>query len=468
MPSCMQADLLTARLTQRRGPQVLCVMCGRRPGGAVVIPKQNKDVCRECDRVVWQHSRSSVHFKWCKGCKRFLSLHRFGEKFDAAKCERCRQRGRQSYLAKKIKIGQAHGDEGVSGKQPRKSSLGSLASSQKARQAEPLPRDRSPPCQDACQRAPLPAPLQSGPGRSDLKSSKEVAGGGLASGSANVQTRRRGRSLSEGSGTRERPIVFKALPLPERQMKGAPEYRDSASVDGSTACGTGLGLPPEQWETLSTRRVDDERQFKALSHAFGAPLNAFCAVPNDVSRRQGRRPAKKRKRAMSCGNTVGEERLLEDEKKNLRARTNSVSELAVVAASMLDMDFSQGPRQGDHQLRSSMTDICPALYELASVHTRIIKLEEDAQRVPDLLERLSIQSADLLHWRSECERLEEELHTQRAEATELLSELRLLRDEISSLRTSHLGGRGSPSSLSEEFAGVGGTKLAGHPWGGGG
>ena len=61
-----------------------------------------------------------VHFKWCKGCKKFLCLYCFADRVvgggDAllrsnynnnnynkhpSKCDRCRERGRQSYKLKK-------------------------------------------------------------------------------------------------------------------------------------------------------------------------------------------------------------------------------------------------------------------------------------------------------------------------------------------------------------------------------
>ena len=121
--------------------QIHCVMCGRRPrdanprepppecaacqprlqrlapggdarddvargeerhlGGSVIIPRQNKDVCRECDKALWRHRASDVHFKWCKGCKRFRNLVAFAEKLAASKCDRCRERGRQGYMRRK-------------------------------------------------------------------------------------------------------------------------------------------------------------------------------------------------------------------------------------------------------------------------------------------------------------------------------------------------------------------------------
>ena len=80
---------------------VRCVMCG---GGAAnaglgaVIPQQNKDVCRTCDKALWVHGATGCHFKWCKGCKCFRSIFAFSEKLVASKCNGCRERGRRSYL----------------------------------------------------------------------------------------------------------------------------------------------------------------------------------------------------------------------------------------------------------------------------------------------------------------------------------------------------------------------------------
>ena len=64
---------------------IQCVMCGLAPGPSCCIPKQNKDVCKDCDKSTWCHSGTSVYFKWCKGCKKFLRLGGFSEKLDAAK-----------------------------------------------------------------------------------------------------------------------------------------------------------------------------------------------------------------------------------------------------------------------------------------------------------------------------------------------------------------------------------------------
>lgn len=105
--------------------QIHCVMCGRQPkpedvvegneesadhqhtddpdgrSRLVVIPRQNKDVCRECDKALWRHLLTNIHFKWCKGCKRFRNLTAFAEKLCASKCDRCRERGRQGYMRRK-------------------------------------------------------------------------------------------------------------------------------------------------------------------------------------------------------------------------------------------------------------------------------------------------------------------------------------------------------------------------------
>jgi hypothetical protein len=83
---------------------VRCVMCGKAPQDGdlgTVIPQQNKDVCRDCDKALWVHGDTRVYFKWCKGCKRFRNIVAFSEKLDASKCNGCRERGRRSYLQRK-------------------------------------------------------------------------------------------------------------------------------------------------------------------------------------------------------------------------------------------------------------------------------------------------------------------------------------------------------------------------------
>jgi len=75
-----------------------CVMCGEFD---VVIPTQNKDVCKACDSSFWYNSMLNVAFKFCKGCKNFVTLEMFSDKPDASKCDRCRRRGRENYLTKK-------------------------------------------------------------------------------------------------------------------------------------------------------------------------------------------------------------------------------------------------------------------------------------------------------------------------------------------------------------------------------
>jgi hypothetical protein len=73
-------------------------MCG---AVDVAIPTQNKDVCKSCDSSFWYNSKLNVAFKFCKGCKNFVTLEMFADKPDASKCCRCRRRGRENYLTKK-------------------------------------------------------------------------------------------------------------------------------------------------------------------------------------------------------------------------------------------------------------------------------------------------------------------------------------------------------------------------------
>ena len=66
-----------------KGATQLCVMCGHgaRHDNGVVIPRQNKDVCRDCDKAIWLHNATGAYFKWCKGCKNFLQIGNFSQKY---------------------------------------------------------------------------------------------------------------------------------------------------------------------------------------------------------------------------------------------------------------------------------------------------------------------------------------------------------------------------------------------------
>mmetsp|Transcript_5170 Transcript_5170/g.16937 ORF Transcript_5170/g.16937 Transcript_5170/m.16937 type:complete len:243 (+) Transcript_5170:71-799(+) len=79
-------------------PRSRCVMCGRNADDGAVIPRQNKSVCRECDKAVWVHKPTGATFKWCKGCKRFHSILQFEGKLRASKCDPCREKGRLGYF----------------------------------------------------------------------------------------------------------------------------------------------------------------------------------------------------------------------------------------------------------------------------------------------------------------------------------------------------------------------------------
>jgi len=57
------------------------------------------------------HAPPPRYFKWCKGCKKFLHVFAFEEKLSKcttkyskqpSKCDRCRERGRQSYMSKRL------------------------------------------------------------------------------------------------------------------------------------------------------------------------------------------------------------------------------------------------------------------------------------------------------------------------------------------------------------------------------
>lgn len=72
------------------------------------IPKQNKDVCRQCDKATWKHASTRCYFKWCKGCKRFQNLVAFRGKLQASKCDNCRARGREGYMRRKDATGESN------------------------------------------------------------------------------------------------------------------------------------------------------------------------------------------------------------------------------------------------------------------------------------------------------------------------------------------------------------------------
>mmetsp|Transcript_22844 Transcript_22844/g.68525 ORF Transcript_22844/g.68525 Transcript_22844/m.68525 type:complete len:144 (+) Transcript_22844:253-684(+) len=86
-----------------KGANQTCVMCGSSAckNGGVVIPRQNKDVCRDCDKALWRHEPTGAYFKWCKGCKRFHEIHAFAGKLKASKCDDSRARGRAGYMRRK-------------------------------------------------------------------------------------------------------------------------------------------------------------------------------------------------------------------------------------------------------------------------------------------------------------------------------------------------------------------------------
>mmetsp|Transcript_9648 Transcript_9648/g.13379 ORF Transcript_9648/g.13379 Transcript_9648/m.13379 type:complete len:354 (+) Transcript_9648:159-1220(+) len=115
-PPCepLQYDqLINFPRTRGKAQNRRCVMCGHFATGKEAtcsIPLQNKDVCKRCDTGIWCHNATQQYFKWCKGCKKFLHVCAFAEKLlkcaskfskQPSKCDRCRERGRQSYMSKR-------------------------------------------------------------------------------------------------------------------------------------------------------------------------------------------------------------------------------------------------------------------------------------------------------------------------------------------------------------------------------
>ncbi len=123
-------DLINFPRTRGKAHARRCVMCGRLASGtdaACSIPLQNKDVCKRCDTGIWFHVKTQQHFKWCKGCKKFLHAHFFREKLlkcatkyakQPSKCDKCRERGRQSYMSKRLERDAAKRAEADAGKAP--------------------------------------------------------------------------------------------------------------------------------------------------------------------------------------------------------------------------------------------------------------------------------------------------------------------------------------------------------------
>lgn len=92
-----------------------CVMCGElrlcsstgrgkasREDVSHIIPRQNKGVCTACDIAVWSVTDvPGLEIKWCKGCKNFRQWKSFGQKGNATKCVRCRERQKEKYASQK-------------------------------------------------------------------------------------------------------------------------------------------------------------------------------------------------------------------------------------------------------------------------------------------------------------------------------------------------------------------------------
>ena len=94
-------DAVTNYARAAKGTAQSCVMCGCGASKGVVIPRQNKDVCRDCDKAMWRHRSSGCFFKWCKGCKNFKTWAAFGRKGHLTKCGRCRDEQNKRYARQK-------------------------------------------------------------------------------------------------------------------------------------------------------------------------------------------------------------------------------------------------------------------------------------------------------------------------------------------------------------------------------
>jgi len=148
-------DLINFPRSRGKAHARRCVMCGHLATGdqaTCSIPLQNKDVCKRCDTGIWRHQATLEYFKWCKGCKKFLHVCAFSEKLakcttkyskQPSKCDKCRERGRQSYMSKRLEA-----DNGlVSNHLTRFESLvlnGGSSNSQQQQQQQDKGRERAP------------------------------------------------------------------------------------------------------------------------------------------------------------------------------------------------------------------------------------------------------------------------------------------------------------------------------------
>lgn len=370
--------------------EIRCVMCGLPPGMNCVIPRQNKDVCKECDKSTWVHTNTSVYFKWCKGCKKFLRLGSFSEKLDAAKCDRCRERGRQSYLLKKGKDGATLC---VVGGRSRSNSDVSCNS------------DIEIQLSDSLVSAAAAALMSAGKVSSGMVSSSSV------SGHSSDEDEDRSPNDSDGEDTGSRRRRRRRLLQSQHVLQAPSPYGDTTGDDADTLrmAHAVVSLSSSNFRTSDISAsssssceapvlIDDEKadvSRSKLSSVFGKPLRELKRTCSPPSERGG------------------------DAER--------------------DMDTSVSSEAGGGSCEDAGRAhvgkaLCGTLYELACIHQRIVTLEEHAARVKSLEDTICAQRTEMGTLRADVSRLEGELAAAKQREESSRDEAEAMRIECEAIR----------------------------------
>mmetsp|Transcript_7008 Transcript_7008/g.16021 ORF Transcript_7008/g.16021 Transcript_7008/m.16021 type:complete len:568 (+) Transcript_7008:355-2058(+) len=401
--------------------EIRCVMCGLPPGINCVIPRQNKDVCKECDKSTWKHVSSNVFFKWCKGCKKFLRIGSFSEKMDAAKCDRCRERGRQSYLLKKGK------DGGVvcllGGNRSRSNSMSSNKSDFETELNDTMSLVSAAAAIASVSRTPIP------PGSLDCADrSLDGSRDGLAA---------RLISSSDPSSDEER-LIHEGLPGAEKGRKRACSVSHLSRIGGLMG-GRGRrcrSLSPVAIHGSADDVLDTMESARAVA-AFSAQVSR-----SEVSEVEGAMPFSNQATTDKWGpvvddlsstcrgapllSTVFGKPLRELKRSNELSASNEPGTTPPLSTSTREEtreesreetreESREGPQpkqspegvEGEGPIATEAA--ASTLYELACIHQRIVTLEEHAAKVKSLEQTVEAQRSEMDGLRGEALRLRDEL-----------------------------------------------------------
>mmetsp|Transcript_24176 Transcript_24176/g.70962 ORF Transcript_24176/g.70962 Transcript_24176/m.70962 type:complete len:457 (-) Transcript_24176:110-1480(-) len=358
--------------------EIRCVMCGLPPGSCCVIPRQNKDVCKECDKSTWQHIATNVYFKWCKGCKKFLRLGSFSEKLDAAKCDRCRERGRQSYLLKKGKDGSSS-----VGNRSRSNSINSMKSDFD---------DLSETLDLAAAAAAMAAV-----GRSTPASSCQV-GDSVVSSSGDEAEERDGPAFRSSEAAARYSRHAAAQSLSRMNLDLADEESMGSGEEDFRTPPAKRGRMEDLDAAACPVVIDDDSADitkSKLSSVFGMPLSQLSRQkPYDVE-------------PSPSEGSGGVDEDLGSTRSSTSKRRQGVPVSAALGGT---------------------------LYELACIHQRIMTLEEHAERVKHLEATVKSQEEEILRLKDHGTVLEDQLQTSRLREETSHEEAEKLRAECARLR----------------------------------